>query len=457
MRRRLRCRRGETANRALRASLVILSAESAGGEDGQATLVIGASHSTAIAGHSFELHLPEDVYAGSERGGIDITDTIDHGFDTGRMVGDTFTHGFLTSLTDTVSIPASDDIVPIYELVVCLREGTAAGEYPINFTAAELIDAASGRAILPALVGGTLTVAADVTVTGDCTGGPNPNPGPRPVPPDSGPTNKAENVSWRIADDTAAPGDSIVLPFIMHSDGGVQGYSMSVDFDEELLTATEIEAAWKIPGGDFEYGFSVLEFNNDNNTPGNAGIDEGFLIAAVVYSLGSDVALPANEDVEALRFHFEIGADAPDTATQVRFLDGAQGRGMPVRNIVTSGKESVGIDFLASFLLVDCTLQIEAIVDITTFFVRGDSNHDGDVDVSDAQHTLSYLFSATQRPACFDAADSNDDGSLDIADPINTLQFLFSEKGPDSLPMPYPDEGKDPTPDGITCSAISGI
>ncbi len=448
------------------ARLMVLSAESAGGTDGQATLIIGASHSTAIGGHSFDLHLPGDVFAGSQRGGIDLTDTFDGGFDGGIMDGDTFTHGLLLSFGGPARIPASDDVVPIYEIVVCLREGTAAGEYPINFTAAELADAASGRAIVPELIGGTLTVAADVTSTGDCTGHPNVDPdGPprepppplKPAPPPFGPTNRAQNVSWRIDDADAAPGASIVLPFVVHSDGSFQGYSTSVDFDEDLLTATEIEVAWKIPGGDFEYGFGVFEFNNDNNTPGNGGVDEGFLIGAAVFSFDSEVSLPANKDVVALRYHFDVAPDAPDTTTQVRFLDGAQGRGQPVRNWAGSAGASVGIEFLESFVLVDCTLQIQAIVDITAFFLRGDANGDGNVDLSDAQHTLNYLFSGSQRPGCLDAADSNDDGRLDIADAINILQFLFLEEGPGTLPVPYPDEGEDPTPDGLGCSPITGV
>lgn len=436
------------------ASLVILSAESTGGEDGQATLVLGASHSTPIAGHSFDLHLPGEVFAGSERGGIDITGTSDPfnaGFDGGRTIGDTFTHGFLASIVGDVAIPASDDVIPIYELVVCLREGTVAGEYPIHLAAGEFVDAASGRAILPELVGGTLTVAADVIATGDCTDlGPRPDPGPG-APPAFGPTNSAKNVSWRIDDATAAPGDSIAVPFVIQTDGNLQGYSTAVDFDEELLAATEIEMAWKIPGGDFEYGFSAFDFNNDNNNPGNAGVDEGFLTATVVFSFVSQVSLPANEDVVALRYRFNVNPEAPDTTTQVRFLDGGQAQGQPVRNVLTSKGASVGIGLLESFVLVDGTIRIESMV-----FVRGDSNGDGNVDLSDAQHTLNYLFSGAQRPACFDAADSNDDGQVDIADSITTLQFLFLDNGLDTLPMPYPDEGEDPTADGLTCSANTG-
>ena len=58
-------------------------------------------------------------------------------------------------------------------------------------------------------------------------------------------------------------------------------------------------------------------------------------------------------------------------------------------------------------------------------FLRGDSNADGVVDISDSVFTLSYLFFGGRAPACQDAADSNDDGAVDISDPIGALGVLF--------------------------------
>ena len=58
-------------------------------------------------------------------------------------------------------------------------------------------------------------------------------------------------------------------------------------------------------------------------------------------------------------------------------------------------------------------------------FLRGDSNGDAELGLSDAIHTLNYLFLGGSAPGCFAAADSNADGSIDISDPSNTLTFLF--------------------------------
>jgi hypothetical protein len=72
--------------------------------------------------------------------------------------------------------------------------------------------------------------------------------------------------------------------------------------------------------------------------------------------------------------------------------------------------------------------------------------------VSDAQHTLNFLFLGSQPPACLDAADFDDDGQLNITDPIATLWFLFL--GGKAPPPPFQDEGTDPTEDSMECHRI---
>ncbi|HIA26744.1 MAG TPA: hypothetical protein EYN79_01260 [Planctomycetes bacterium] len=85
------------------------------------------------------------------------------------------------------------------------------------------------------------------------------------------------------------------------------------------------------------------------------------------------------------------------------------------------------------------------------YFVRSDSNVDGNIDSADAIFTLYYVMGISPSlyfPQCEDAADINDDGKLDIADPIFTLHYLFgngqSPQGPGTC-------GPDPTPDGLGC------
>ncbi len=90
-------------------------------------------------------------------------------------------------------------------------------------------------------------------------------------------------------------------------------------------------------------------------------------------------------------------------------------------------------------------------------FVRGDSNIDGDIDVSDAIFTLGYLFTpGSATPDCEASADANDDGALDIADAVHLLGYLFI---PGSPPPPAPFGGApflDLTEDSLACRYYPG-
>ncbi len=83
-------------------------------------------------------------------------------------------------------------------------------------------------------------------------------------------------------------------------------------------------------------------------------------------------------------------------------------------------------------------------------FIRGDSNADLQMNISDGAHILNYLFLG-MPPAldCDDAGDVNDDGLLNISDPIRLFGYLFA--GDPSPPPPNDECGPDPTPDGLGC------
>ena len=58
-------------------------------------------------------------------------------------------------------------------------------------------------------------------------------------------------------------------------------------------------------------------------------------------------------------------------------------------------------------------------------FLRGDVDHSGDIDITDAIRLLGYLFLGDPPPPCRPAADSDADGKLNLTDAINILSFLF--------------------------------
>jgi len=83
-------------------------------------------------------------------------------------------------------------------------------------------------------------------------------------------------------------------------------------------------------------------------------------------------------------------------------------------------------------------------------FVRGDTNTDQVVDVSDSIKILLHLFLDDSPDLdCLDAADVDDTGELSITDPIVLLSFLF-QAGP-APQDPFPGCGPDPTPDDLSC------
>ncbi|MBN1418142.1 MAG: VCBS repeat-containing protein [Planctomycetes bacterium] len=79
---------------------------------------------------------------------------------------------------------------------------------------------------------------------------------------------------------------------------------------------------------------------------------------------------------------------------------------------------------------------------------RGEANGDGRINISDAVTALAYMFD--EKPVgCLDALDVDDDGRVTIGDPIYLLSFLFADGA--AIMPPYPGEGRDPTPDGLSC------
>ena len=131
--------------------------------------------------------------------------------------------------------------------------------------------------------------------------------------------------------------------------------------------------------------------------------------------------------------------------------DVADNGGDDAGDVVDAGEdmEGVGAAFEELLELDAPELSFDVLEPHNTSFLRGDSNDDGSVDVSDAVAVLGYLFQGGNAPYCADAADANDDGSVDIGDPIVILRSLF--QGSARIRAPYPRAGYDRTPDELDC------
>ncbi|MGE4619769.1 MAG: PKD domain-containing protein [Planctomycetota bacterium] len=107
-----------------------------------------------------------------------------------------------------------------------------------------------------------------------------------------------------------------------------------------------------------------------------------------------------------------------------------------------------------SFSCVDCISVTAPPPPPAQNFVRGDTNQDSAIDITDPIFLLGYLFSGTNTD-CRQALDGNDDNAVDLGDAIYLLTFLFGN-GP-SPADPNPDCGEDLTPGGnLDCTAFNG-
>jgi hypothetical protein len=108
--------------------------------------------------------------------------------------------------------------------------------------------------------------------------------------------------------------------------------------------------------------------------------------------------------------------------------------------------------FLAECLAnheTDCAQELRAELTLFRSFVRGDSNRDGVLNVTDPVSLLDWLFRSGEEPPCKDASDANDDGRIDVSDAVSLLSYLFL--GSEALPGPSSTGGQDSTSDGLLC------
>ena len=428
------------------AKLEVMDVTVVGGRERLALVALAVSNSTHIAGYSGALVVEGDILEEQETGrtAIDLLGfessrgRFDGGFNMVRVEpGSRIEFAIVNAFGFPDWIPPGES-VPVVEIPVCLREGTLAGDYAMTPEGVEFADGESGRAITPALASGTLTVLADVEEGAVCS-----DP---PLPP------AAINILFELEETSASPGRPVSVPFNVMADRPSQGLAFSLDFDEEVLEATSVERLYAKPDGT-PYDFALFEFDNRNTRVGNDGLDEGFIVGVAIISLtDTESVLPADEKTPVLELRFNVRADVPPGETELVFMDGGQGSGDPVENKIIAGGRFISPVLANSFILVDGRINI--IPDGSPFrspFIRADSNGDGQVNISDPQFTLGFLFVGTGEPPCHDAADANDDGAVNIADAIATLQVLFLGVG--RIPPPTLGCASDPTVDDISCVA----
>jgi hypothetical protein len=86
-------------------------------------------------------------------------------------------------------------------------------------------------------------------------------------------------------------------------------------------------------------------------------------------------------------------------------------------------------------------------------FVRGDTDANGALEITDPIGNLNYQFLGEFAPPCLDALDFDDNGAIELTDPIGNLTYQFLS-GPPPV-TPFPDCGEDTTDDALSCDAYA--
>jgi hypothetical protein len=215
----------------------------------------------------------------------------------------------------------------------------------------------------------------------------------------------------------------------------VQGFTISAAYDPRSIEVKGVSFSDSNIVGYLPELFAV-QVSDDPAEP--------YLTAGVLFDVDPPFngrILPPGGPHRIANIVVDVRADAmPGTVTAIE-LRNRLGR-PPLSNIFTVEGRSV------LPVLGDGIVSIERLsLPAPRFFLRGDADLNGKVELTDAVTSLTYLFLGGARPACLDAADATDDGALNLTDAIFTLDFLFkSERYP---PPPYPEHGLDPTADAL--------
>ncbi|MEE8141476.1 MAG: hypothetical protein V3T77_00080 [Planctomycetota bacterium] len=246
-----------------------------------------------------------------------------------------------------------------------------------------------------------------------------------------------------IGDVLVNPGDAAEVRFFyIAPNSNIQGYSLALCFD---CTLFGVEGSFTVEDTIVEItGAEFIGQNVDNDPMDGDGCEfvVGVLLDAIAPFEGQTLPPTVQPlDIGSLQFLVPVDAECPN-CYPVEFCDGINGAGeAPLSNRFVINTQSVSPGE---------TFSTNVCVPVNSTFIRGDSNNDALLNISDLIFTLNYLFLSGPEPDCEDAADSNDDGNVNISDPIFLGLYLFQEGLPP--PPPFPTCGADnPAVDELTC------
>lgn len=252
-----------------------------------------------------------------------------------------------------------------------------------------------------------------------------------PLPP---PSDEPNQIS--IETMAAAPGTRVRIPVVANTERELQGFTVVASFDPSELTVESLDLV----------GSFTETLAPDFVSP-TIKQEEGFFFIGVAFDLlfeGEPKVIPPGKDYILFYIEVDVNPGVLGGQLSIALTDGLSDP--PLDNLFTAGGQS----FFPK--LVSGGVQIMDPGVLT--FVRGDSNNDASVDVSDPIFLTGCLFNSRSCPDCDDAADVNDDGRVDIADPIYLLNYVFRGGSAPMAPGPM-GCGLDPTEDDLPCASVT--
>jgi hypothetical protein len=232
-------------------------------------------------------------------------------------------------------------------------------------------------------------------------------------------------------------GQTADLPVSVTTERPIDGLSIAVGFDQNLLTFSGASAIGSATNADF------VEVSGTSE-PGTLGV-------GLVMSFSLSEEIPIGDDQEILNLQFivanDLGGQPAPLLSPVGFIPSS---GVPpITNRIVDGSYSETPN------LVDGAIEL---VDFNPF-VRGDCNRDSFVDIADGIAILAYLFQGQpvggNSGPCLDACDIDDSATptspgIGIGDAVYVFTYQFAGGSPP--PAPFPNPGIDPTNgDGLGC------
>jgi hypothetical protein len=300
---------------------------------------------------------------------------------------------------------------------------------------------------------GSLNIIDTITILNHLFDNGSVIPGPStPIAPDPTPDSLAcavfDVVPAEMTDEVvslgavlAAPGSETSIPVRITNTSPVEALQLVIRYDPSVFTPDERIV---FDGTFYETLLRQGGFNKVTAYPAEGILTVGF-VADLIHT---GYAVPPGTD----RLIFKIpgmisGTAEPGMEVLLEPTNGPEEGGFGPERLLNELTHTGDARYLST--LPELEGAVLGIVGDQTFFVRGDSNGDAVLDISDAMHTLGALFISASPLRCSDAADTNDDGRVDIADAIFGLNHLFS--GAPAPPEPFPSAGEDPTADDLPC------